>query len=77
MRCGGESNPLPAPKPKEHCYRKVCIPTICGATDYKGEIRLADKRYCHPLTVTDHASRYVPLCDVLESSREELGFPRL
>ena len=37
--------------------------TICGATDYKGEFQLGDKRYCYPLTVTDHASRYLLLCE--------------
>jgi len=27
--------------------------------DYKGEFMLADRRYCYPLTITDHASRYL------------------
>jgi transposase InsO family protein len=43
-------------------------------TDYKGEFQLGDKRYCYPLTVTDHASRYLLLCEALESNREELAF---
>jgi len=33
-------------------------PNDLWCTDYKGEFQLADKRYCYPLTVTDHASRY-------------------
>jgi len=38
---------------------------------------LADKRYCYPLTVTDHASRYLLLCEALESNREHLAFTAL
>jgi Protein of unknown function (DUF3489)/Homeodomain-like domain len=33
-------------------------PNDLWCTDYKGEFQLGDKRYCYPLTVTDHASRY-------------------
>ena len=43
-------------------------------TDYKGEFQLADKRYCYPLTVTDHASRYLLLCEAMESNREDSAF---
>lgn len=43
-------------------------------TDYKGEFQLGDKRYCYPLTVTDHASRYPLLCEAMESNRTELAF---
>jgi hypothetical protein len=38
--------------------------------DFKGEFKLGDGRYCYPLTVTDHASRYLLLCEALESTRE-------
>ncbi len=31
--------------------------------------------YCYPLTVTDQASRFLLLCEALESTREELAFP--
>src|ERR1700757_4362132 len=44
-------------------------------TDYKGEFQLSDKRYCYPLTVTDYSSRYLLLCEALESNREDLAFP--
>jgi hypothetical protein len=30
-------------------------------------------RYCYPLTVTDHASRFLLLCEALESTREDLA----
>src|SRR6201997_2297606 len=37
-------------------------------------VMLGNKRYCYPLTVTDHASRFLLLCEALESTREELAF---
>jgi transposase InsO family protein len=49
-------------------------PNDLWCADYKGEFKLGDKRYCYPLTVTDHASRYLLLCEALESTREELAF---
>src|SRR5690242_3517893 len=36
---------------------------------------LGNKRYCYPLTVTDYASRYLLLCEAMESNREDLAFP--
>jgi len=30
---------------------------------------------CYPLTVTDYSSRYLLLCEALQSNREELAFP--
>lgn len=48
-------------------------PNDLWCADYKGEFQLADKRYCYPLTVTDHASRYLLMCEALDSTREELA----
>ena len=42
--------------------------------DFKGEFLLGNRRYCYPLTVTDHAARFVLLCEALESTREETAF---
>jgi len=39
--------------------------------DFKGEFKLGNGRYCYPLTVTDHASRFLLLCEALESTRED------
>ena len=39
-----------------------------------GEFKLGNGRYCYPLTVTDHASRFLLLCEALESVREETAF---
>ena len=39
-------------------------------TDFKGEFKLGNGRYCYPLTVCDHAARYLLLCEAFESTRE-------
>ena len=49
-------------------------PNQLWCTDYKGEFQLGDKRYCYPLTVTDHASRYLLLCEAMESNQEQPAF---
>ena len=49
-------------------------PNDLWCADYKGEFQLGNKAYCFPLTVSDHASRYLLLCEALESTREELAF---
>src|ERR1700674_3839387 len=48
-------------------------PNDLWCADFKGEFRLGNKVYCYPLTVSDHASRYVLLCEALESTREDLA----
>ncbi len=45
-------------------------PNDLWGADFKGEFRTGNRRYCYPLTVTDHASRHVMLCEALESTRE-------
>jgi len=45
-------------------------PNDLWCVDFKGEFKLGNGRYCYPLTVTDHASRYLLLCEALESVRE-------
>jgi len=49
-------------------------PNDLWCTDYKGEFQLANKSYCYPLTVTDYASRYLLLCEAMESNKEEPAF---
>jgi transposase InsO family protein len=49
-------------------------PNDLWCADYKGEFLLGNRRWCYPLTVTDHASRFVLLCEALESTREDLAF---
>jgi transposase InsO family protein len=46
-------------------------PNDLWCADFKGEFTLGNKRYCYPLTVTDHASRTLLLCEALASTQEE------
>jgi transposase InsO family protein len=49
-------------------------PNDLWCVDFKGEFVLGNRRYCYPLTVSDHAARYVLMCEALESVREETAF---
>ena len=46
-------------------------PNDLWCADFKGEFKLGNGQYCYPLTVTDHASRYLLLCEALDSVREQ------
>jgi transposase InsO family protein len=46
-------------------------PNDLWCADFKGEFKLGNGHYCYPLTVTDHASRYLLLCEALDSGRED------
>ncbi|QQO19870.1 IS481 family transposase [Bradyrhizobium diazoefficiens] len=46
-------------------------PNDLWCTDFKGEFKLGNGRYCYPLTATDQASRFLLMCEALESTREE------
>lgn len=46
-------------------------PNDLWCTDFKGEFKMGNGRYCYPLTVTDQASRYLLLCEALDSTRAE------
>src|ERR1700745_1158570 len=48
-------------------------PNDLWCADFKGEFKLSNGRYCFPLTVTDHASRFLLLCEALESTRQNLA----
>ena len=43
----------------------IAKPNDVWTTDFKGEFRTRDGRYCHPLTLRDGFSRYVLRCDAL------------
>ena len=49
-------------------------PNDLWCADFKGEFTMGNKRYCYPLTVTDHASRYLLMCEALDSVREDTAF---
>ena len=48
-------------------------PNDLWCADFKGELKLGNGQYCYPLTVTDHASRFLLLCDALDSTLEDLA----
>src|SRR5216683_6960669 len=49
-------------------------PNELWCTDYKGEFLLGNRQYCYPLTVTDHASRYLLTCEALSCTKEHYAF---
>src|SRR5438477_11579114 len=49
-------------------------PNELWCTDYKGEFLLGNHQYCYPLTVTDHASRFLLTCEALSSTKEDYAF---
>ena len=53
---------------------EAIAPNQLWCSDFKGEFRLGDRRYCYPLTVTDQASRFVLMCEALESTKEVTAF---
>jgi transposase InsO family protein len=67
----------PLGRPRQHAtgtpLSTGAAPNELWCADFKGEFRLGNGQYCYPLTVTDHASRYLLLCEALESTREELA----
>jgi len=49
-------------------------PNELWCTDYKGEFLLGNRHYCYPLTVTDHTSRFLLICEALSSTCEDYAF---
>jgi hypothetical protein len=45
-------------------------PNEVWCVDFKGHFALGDKTRCHPLTLTDHASRYLLKCEALTEPTE-------
>jgi transposase InsO family protein len=52
---------------------KALAPNDLWCADFKGEFKLGNGRYCYPLTVTDQASRFLLMCEALETIREEVA----
>jgi transposase len=53
---------------------QAAAPNALWCTDFKGEFRLGDRRWCSPLTLTDQASRYLLMIEAFESIREAAVF---
>jgi transposase InsO family protein len=46
-------------------------PNEIWCLDFKGQFRVKDGRLCYPLTLTDHFSRYLLLCESLEGTQSK------
>ena len=42
-------------------------PNDLWCIDFKGQFRMGDRKYCYPLTITDHWTRYLIGCEGLEN----------
>lgn len=56
-------------------YRPLSVtePNQLWTSDFKGEFRMGNSRYCYPLTVADRYSRYLLGCEALESTAHGLA----
>lgn len=50
-------------------------PNDLWCTDFKGQFRMKNRKYCFPLTLTDYASRFLLVCESLEGTSESPCFP--
>jgi transposase InsO family protein len=49
---------------------QAVAPNDLWCTDFKGEFKLGNGEYCYPLTVTDQASRFLLMCEALQSTKQ-------
>jgi len=61
----------PHPRASGTALSSGAAPNDLWCADFKGEFKLGNGHYCYPLTVTDHASRFLLLCEARESTRED------
>ncbi len=50
------------PQPGRRPHLEVTSPNDLWTCDFKGQFRTGDRRYCYPLTIADHLSRYLLVC---------------
>jgi len=53
--------------PRPTGLRSSDAPNQVWSADYKGQFRLGDGKYCYPLTVTDHFTRFIIGCDAMDA----------
>lgn len=51
--------------------RSAAQPNELWSADYKGQFKTMDGRWCYPLTIMDHASRFLLGCEGLPGTRHE------
>jgi transposase InsO family protein len=56
-------------QPSVHRLATATVPNELWSADYKGQFKLGNGRWCYPLTVMDHASRYLLGCQGLDGTR--------
>jgi putative transposase len=52
-----------------HPLQAAQAPNELWSADYKGQFKLRNGKWCYPLTVMDHASRYLLVCKGLTATR--------
>ncbi len=55
--------------PQAQPFAPVRAPNELWSADFKGQFKTRDGRWCYPLTVMDHSSRYLLACDGLVGTR--------
>jgi transposase InsO family protein len=56
-------------QPNRSPLRDATQPNELWSADYKGQFKTADRQWCYPLTIMDHASRYLLACDGYSGTR--------
>lgn len=46
-------------------------PNELWSIDFKGQFRMGNRRYCYPLTVSDHFTRFLLGCDALDGTQTD------
>src|ERR1700751_4629229 len=67
-----------AKRSRTHCngtpLSSGLTPNELWSTDYKGEFKLGNHKYCYPLTVSDPPPRFLRLGEARESNQEQFAF---
>ena len=64
-----------APSLSSEPLAHATAPNALWSTDFKGQFRLGNGRYCYPLTVTDNYSRFIVTCHGLDDTKAEGAKP--
>ncbi len=62
---------VPQAAPLSHCVE----PNDVWSSDFKGQFRLGNGRYCYPLTISDNCTRMLLACKGLYAPTEDSVFP--
>lgn len=65
----------PRVPPSQFGVERGPAPNDVWCADFKGHFALGDRTRCHPLTISDEASRYLLKCEALEAPTHDLSRP--